>query len=114
MLTARFKLDQESRVVSFDLEGHAGSAAKGENIICAAASAIAQTAIGSLQEIARIEPVYRAEDGLISCRVSYKSGDEKQLIQIASLMGSVRIGCMQLEQSYGSQYITCIDELQEI
>lgn len=110
MLTARFKLDREDRVVSFNLEGHAGTAAKGENIICAAASAIAQTAIGSLQEIARIEPDYQAEDGFISCLISYDSEDREQLTQIASLMGSVRIGCMQLEDSYGSQYITCIDE----
>ncbi|MDD2427252.1 MAG: ribosomal-processing cysteine protease Prp [Eubacteriales bacterium] len=110
MLIARFKLDQEDRVVSFSLEGHAGTAVKGENIMCAAASAIAQTAIGSLQDIAHIEPDYRAEDGLISCQVSYESDDREQLIQIASLMASVRIGCMQLETSYSSQYIRCIDE----
>jgi uncharacterized protein YsxB (DUF464 family) len=110
LLTARFKLDPEDRVVSFHLEGHAGDAVKGENIICAAASAIAQTAIGSLQDIARIEPDYQAEDGLICCRVSYEGDDRDQLIRIASLMGSVRIGCMQLEDSYGSHYITCIDE----
>ncbi|NLV98415.1 MAG: ribosomal-processing cysteine protease Prp [Clostridiaceae bacterium] len=110
MLTARFKLDREDRVVSFHLDGHAGTAVKGENIICAAASAIAQTAIGSLQDIARIEPDYQAEDGLICCQVSYDREDRDQLIQIASLMASVRIGCMQLEESYGSHYITCLDE----
>ena len=110
MLEARFKLDQEDRVVSFSLEGHAGTAIKGENIICAAASAIAQTVIGSLQDIAQIDPEYQAEDGLICCQVSYDSEDREQLIQIASLMGSVRIGCMQLEASYGSHYIKCVDE----
>lgn len=109
MIRASFKRDDSGRIVSFAMTGHSGYATKGQDIICAGVSAVAQTAIGSLQELAGMNPDYNLEDGYIACRVMYPENAELALIG-ASLMESVRIGCMQIQDSYGKTHLTVIDE----
>ncbi len=109
MIRAAFCHDRKGRIVSFRMEGHARAWRPWPDTICAGISAIAQTAIGSLQEIAGIEPSYSLEPGKISCQVDYPEQVDKA-VAVATLMASARIGCLQIEQSYGSRYVTVIDQ----
>ncbi len=109
MIRAAFSRDGEGRIVSFRMEGHARGWRPWPDTICAGVSAIAQTVIGSLQEIAGIEPLYSLEPGKISCSVDYPEQADKAAAA-ATLMESARIGCMQIENSYGSRRVTVIDQ----
>lgn len=90
----------------FTVTGHAGYAPHGEDILCAGVSAIAQTVIGSLEDIAGIKPDYVLRDGEISCELPDLSALSEQQTEIARvLMESMSIGCRQIEASYGSSYV---------
>lgn len=91
----------------FEAQGHSGLAESGQDIICAGVSAIAQTVIGSLQELASLEPDYGLEDGNIYCDIGdpARMKAEQQIIASA-LMGSMDIGCQQISNSYGKEYVT--------
>ena len=54
------------------------------------------------------EPDYVLENGNIRCAVEYPD-DDKQSDVIATLMASTRIGCLQLEDSYGKKFVTVND-----
>lgn len=108
MILATFHHDEQGRITTFQLEGHARNWRPWPDIICAGVSAIGQTAIGSIQELGGVEPDYVLEDGNIRCSVQYSDDDERSMV-IAVLMASARIGCLQLEDSYGKQFVTVCD-----
>ncbi len=108
MIRAVFQYDRKNRIESFHMEGHAKGWRPWPDVICAGVSAIAQTVIGSLQELAGVEPVYSLQPGSILCQVAYPEDKDKAAIA-ATLMESARIGCLQIEDSYGPEYVTVVD-----
>ncbi|NMB29545.1 MAG: ribosomal-processing cysteine protease Prp [Clostridiaceae bacterium] len=108
MILATFHHDEQGRITAFQLEGHARNWRPWPDMICAGVSAIGQTTIGSIQELAGVEPDYSLEDGNIRCVVEYSDDDEQSKV-IAALMASTRIGCLQLEDSYGKKFVTVND-----
>lgn len=109
MIRAVFQYDRRGRILAFQMEGHARGWRPWPDPTCAAVSAIAQTAIGSLQDLAGLEPDYSLRAGDIRCRLDYPQ-DEDRAAVAATLMASVRIGCLQIEDSYGADYVTVIDQ----
>jgi uncharacterized protein YsxB (DUF464 family) len=87
--------------------GHAGYAKKGkEDILCAAVSAIVQTAVGGLQDVVGIEPDYSLDEGNITCEVPDPDLlDPKAREAVRVVMETAAIGCRQIEMSYGSRYV---------
>lgn len=109
MIRATFSRNRQGQLVSFRLEGHARGWRPWPDPICAGVSAIAQTVIGSLQDLAGLQPDYRLQPGLITCSVDYPE-DADGAEAAATLMEAARIGCLQIEDSYGSRYVTVIDQ----
>ncbi len=70
MIRASFEYDLKGRIYSFRMEGHARSFRPWPDVICAGVSAIAQTTIGSLEELAGVSPRYTLESGWICCEVT--------------------------------------------
>ena len=106
MITITLQRDATGTVRCFTASGHAGYAEKGQDIICAAISALAAAAIGSLQELAGIDPDRTLEDGLIRFSLPDPSGlTDGQQQTAATLMQSLIIGCRQVQQSYGHRYV---------
>lgn len=113
MIRATINRDKAGRIVSFALKGHAESAEHGEDLICCAASTIAQTVIGTLDEWIGENVKYTLEDGNIFCGISpYHTFDGETAIKIEGLMDSTNIGFRQLELTYGSEYVT-VSEMRE-
>lgn len=108
MIRVSFEYDPKGRIYFFRMEGHARSFRPWPDVICAGVSAIAQTTIGSLEELAGVSPRYTLESGWIRCEVDYPEDPKKAKI-VATLMESTRIGCLQIEASYGSRYVTVED-----
>lgn len=55
MIRAKVVLDKEGRVLGFDAEGHAESASRGYDVVCAAFSVLARTAYRALEALPGIE-----------------------------------------------------------
>lgn len=59
-----------SRPVLFEIEGHAGQADYGQDVVCAAVSVLGQTALVSLDEIAGIHDLdFTVDEGYLLCRL---------------------------------------------
>lgn len=54
-------------IKGFQANGHAGFAAYGEDIVCAAISALTQAAVLGLQEVVGINPDVDIQDGYLRC-----------------------------------------------
>lgn len=59
--------DLEGNPSGLTVKGHAGYAPKGEDIVCSAVSALAQTAVLSLREQLGQDPVVIVEEGNLEC-----------------------------------------------
>lgn len=111
MITAIMHRNSQGAVTGFEISGHAGYADAGSDIICAAVSAIAYTAIGYFSEkwYGGKAPEYSERDGFLQfwvpeCAERSSAAD--------AVMEAVAIGFKQVELSYGAKYIKVIDELE--
>ncbi len=106
MITVTLYRTPAGLIRRFTATGHSGYAARGADIICAAVSAIAQTVIGSLQDLAAIDPAYTLADGYIECLIPDPAGLSAGQCQTARiLMDSLAIGCLQIQNTYGHRYV---------
>ena len=68
-----------SLITDLEIAGHAGYAARGSDIVCASVSAIAQTALAGLDEIAKIQDSYKIEK---TGRISLSIPEDISLISV--------------------------------
>ncbi|WP_258360315.1 ribosomal-processing cysteine protease Prp [Moorella sulfitireducens] len=80
MIRIVFWQEEGGALAGFTISGHAGYRPKGEDIVCAAVSALAQTAVLSLKEHLAEEPEVRIEEGFLECRLppSLKSSGKER------------------------------------
>lgn len=76
------------------IQGHAGFAEHGKDIVCAGVSALAQTLIQSLEELTTTEIKYDIQPGMVA--ISY--GDLSQAAR--ALIDSFFIGCQMIADEY--------------
>jgi hypothetical protein len=91
---------QGEDIISFQVQGHAGFAPKGEDIYCAGISAVAQTALlGLLKNLGR-KPEYRIEDGWLKCQLPIGlSREEMDKAQI--ILSTMEAGMLSMHEAYG-------------
>lgn len=92
----------EGKVISFEVNGHANFANYGNDIVCAAVSVIAQTAVGAMQEIIGACD-YTIRDGYLRCSISKDISKEKKEAA-AIIMESMIVGFYQIHKEY-TQYV---------
>ena len=101
MITISIERDQQGNIVSFSGAGHAEYAPVGEDIICAAISAILQTAVFGLTNYLELDPEIKVEDGWLSCQLDSKVAQE---IEVKAILETMLAGLKETEDSY-SQYV---------
>lgn len=99
--------DKQNNIQKFKIEGHAGFSKHGSDIVCAAVSAIAYTAVGAIKNMVGMCD-YTEKDGYMECTVPQNISDEKRKIAGIILEATV-IGFKQLEFSYG-KYVSVLDK----
>lgn len=110
MIKITLERSPDGFITRFLATGHSGFAERGQDIICAAISALAQTTIGSLQELAAIDPVRQLEDGLIDFSLPEPARlDDRQRQTAGILMDSLAIGCRQIQDSYPGRHVRLIN-----
>lgn len=69
MVKVTVRRDPSGSIRSFTVQGHTGYAAEGRDIVCAAVTALAQTAVLGLRRVARLEPEVFLDEGFLECRL---------------------------------------------
>lgn len=107
MINICIKRDKEGFIREFTVKGHAGYSKRGKDIVCAAVSAIAYTAVGALNELAGVNN-YIEEDGYMKCVLPAHMSDEGKY-KARIILETMAIGFKQIECSYG-KYVSVSDE----
>lgn len=84
------------------VDGHAGYAEKGKDIVCASVSVLTWNLIRSIQALTSDKIEYNVSDGHVNIKYENLSSRGKLLVD------SFFIGISEIEESYGSQYISIL------
>ena len=106
MVTVNYETSPKRKTFKLTIEGHAGQAEKGKDLVCACVSILAYTAAKNVEFLANIgsnPPTIRLEEGdsLIECGVT----DSNLYKNIACRLDAVVTGFRILQESY-PQYVT--------
>ena len=69
MIRIVFLTDSQGLIQEFTVKGHAEYDDAGKDIVCAAVSAVVQTAVIGLTDVAGINADHAQKDGLLKCRL---------------------------------------------
>lgn len=94
-------------IEQFVIEGHAHAADPGKDIVCAAVSALGQTTVLSLYQIADIDIVYEIKRGYLRCKLPKNLTGEK-LYKAKLLIDTMLLGLENIQENY-PQYIEIYD-----
>lgn len=90
-------------LIGFDAEGHTGYADRGEDIVCAAVSAITQTAVIGITELIKAPCALEVVDGELHLMLE-KSVSGKLLEKAELILGTMLLGLRSIETDY-SDYL---------
>nr|WP_295971794.1 ribosomal-processing cysteine protease Prp [uncultured Bacillus sp.] len=92
-------------IQSFSMSGHALFAEKGQDIVCAGASAVSFGTINAIHELTGVTPkIEQGKDGFLRCSIP-ESLPESIQEKIQILLEGMVISLESIEEQYG-QYIT--------
>lgn len=98
MIRASFR-QTDGRITGFTVAGHAGTARRGQDIVCAAVSSAAYMTVNTLTEILHIPTDCTVRDGCMQCTVT--DGNESA----DAVLQGFRLHLEQLAKQYGHRMI---------
>lgn len=98
-------LDENNRIRMFELSGHAGYAEYGQDIVCAAVSALGISAVNGLEYFLPVKPEVKVKDpeGYLHC--SLPELEPQTLDQAQWILRTLVLGIEAIQQSYGNEYV---------
>lgn len=107
MVEVRIGRDRDGKIIRFSGSGHSGYAKKGEDVVCAAVSALLQTAVVGLEDYIGLEVFStRGKDGLLEASLGEVNGQRRQLAD--AILETMVIGLRCIERDY-TGYVRVID-----
>lgn len=85
--------------VGFELAGHAGQGAYGEDIVCAGISAIAETALMGITDVLHLDAAWSQEEGALRCELSRDTAGE-DLEKAAVVFNTMIAGLRSIQEAY--------------
>jgi uncharacterized protein YsxB (DUF464 family) len=107
MINISIVRDKTGFIWEFTVKGHAGFGEYGSDIVCAAVSAIAYTALGALDELTGIRN-YTERDGYIKCSIPSDTPEDARS-KARIILEAMTIGFKQIENEYG-KYVSVMNE----
>ena len=77
MIRVEIRTDSEGLIQEFTVKGHAGFDEYGKDIVCAAVSAVVQTAVIGLKKVAGIDPEHIQSGGFVKCVLPDRMSEEE-------------------------------------
>lgn len=99
MVSFSIKRDHNNRINGFTCSGHAGYAKKGTDIVCAAVSALTQSAILALERLVGVNLTLKADSktGFLDC---VWENIPQKLEQSELIIGMVALGLREIQKQY--------------
>lgn len=98
MIRVQVKRQGNNEIISFAVKGHAGYAPHGEDIVCAAVSALVQTTVLGIAENIGLEPEVTVKDGYLGCELPAMNEKEKELVYL--LVEVMLTGLREIKKQY--------------
>ncbi len=120
MITVVFDKNSDNKIIALFMNGHAGYAEEGFDIICSAASTLFYTAVNSLSEMCGLDPNVIAEikedsgDGEVHTSIKLSDIDKSVEDKVQTIMETILCGFKTLEMSAnsdGNKYIELIESI---
>ena len=93
--------NNNGKIDGFEVSGHSGYANKGEDIVCAAVSAIVQTAVMGIYDVISIDIIYTQRDGYAKFELpSELTLEQKRAAHV--ILETMFVGLKSIEMQYGS------------
>ena len=110
MITVKVFVDSDGEHRGFRISGHAGYGEAGEDIVCAAVSALAQNTINSIEAFTEDAISYSVDDGYLDCSLDGTVSAESKLLLNSLILGleSVRDSCQTGKKK--NQFIRIVTE----
>lgn len=99
MVTVTITRNKENKIVQFEGSGHADFAKAGEDIICAAVSALLQSTIKGLQEYVGVSLEITKDKGYLRVKIKEINRDAIQL-QTDAILETLVLGLKAIEKEY--------------
>jgi len=109
VIRARFTV-RDGEVVAFTLRGHAGRAPRGQDIVCAAVSALAQATVMGLEGVVGVAPEVEQSEGWLSCRLPEGLPDPQRR-EVQVLLRTLLLALRSIEAGYRDA--VAVDEVRE-
>lgn len=104
MIRILLKRDRSGSIRSFSVEGHAGFAEYGQDIVCAGVSAITVGTVNSAEALLGVQLECEIKDGLLQASVpGGLEGDKPGKLQL--LLESMLVMLRSIEESYGDYIV---------
>lgn len=97
------------KLVSFDIEGHAGFDEEGRDIICSAISVLSGAIVNGITEVLKIKAPYDFKDGFLNLNLKNLSQDDIERSQV--LMETMLITLKSLLVTYGDYINVNVEEV---
>ena len=108
MINVSIVRDHSGFIWQFSIEGHAEYDGQGNDIVCAAASVTAYTAVGALGDLAGIKNCHTENDGFLFCSLPADLS-EKQKQTAGIILETTVIGFKQIELEY-AEFLKVMEE----
>ncbi|SMB92830.1 hypothetical protein SAMN00808754_0719 [Thermanaeromonas toyohensis ToBE] len=103
MIHATLWQDRDGCLIGFEITGHAGYAPRGQDIVCAAVSALAQAAVLGLEEFLSRKPAAEIRKGKLHCQLAQDLSPQ-DWERAEAILGTLKLGLEAIKESY-PQYI---------
>lgn len=98
MIVAEVRRNPAGRVTGFTVTGHSGQAAHGKDIVCAAVTALSETAVLGLRHVAVALPQVEMEDGFLRCELPPLEGEQETRAQ--AIVETMVLGLRDIARDY--------------
>jgi uncharacterized protein YsxB (DUF464 family) len=99
MTEVRVRRAPDGSIAEFAVSGHSGYADRGEDIVCAAISALTQTALMGLEHVARHPYEGKIRDGFLSCRIK-AGGTPDSFARAQAILETMVLGLKDIASGY--------------
>ncbi len=100
MITIKLTKNKESQITGFTVSGHAGYGEYGTDIVCAAVTTAAMTAVNGLTDVVGLEIMPEVREGFLSCNLPDNlSGEKRHDADV--LLSSMVLSLENIAEQYG-------------
>lgn len=109
MTSVLINRNRQGRIVAFESSGHADPRSrKGNDIYCAAISAILQTAVVALSDYAKVQIRQEIQDGYLDCELLHREDADRE--DVRAILEGMYLGLVSFSKENG-KFIKILEEV---